>query len=620
MYSLLLTLIFYGLAGLIVFWCVPKRLRLLAWGSLPIVWVSFLALAGLLETLLYVPSFISLLILFCGLIALVLRNYRNNLRTVLFAPPSVTFWILLAFLISEFIIAVQVHMLIPWGSWDPMFTWILRARFLVDGGDLWTQGFSNDLALLHPDYPPLFSWALVPLWSLDGSRSSLAVASLTVPFFSGWMLNLVGWWRFIENRNSLWGYITVAIILGTPFIVYLHAIKSLDFILSYAILTSLAWYQFAQSEQNKSGWIICGFTVAWAALVKNEGQLWMVSFFGSFLLLHSLKFFMPYPRVDTNSQLSRKSILLAILQGVCIPISFLIWFKISLAPPNDLIEPQRAYEISQVLQPEVFFNSFSLLVRLDQVEEWQRHQLIWDHLWNISFDWKAEGLLLWSIPVLLSLNILLKRKSFPWMLLAIGIQLTGYYVVYLLTPYNPYWHVSSSMNRLLIHIVPAAICLLGFTLCLSPINSDNSKQILSGFPQFLRVTILSLPLICLVFCYAQIRSNTFPWNFQSESLVKEEPLAGLEFPQVSHATFVTNQFEPATLYQMQFAALPTILVVDRREKILLASFPTEQELKTYCKQNRWDLKKNRAGLGWAESINLDGPLPHMEQIRKQNGM
>lgn len=620
MYSFLLTLLFYFIAGLIVFRCVPKQFHLLAWGSLPIIWTSLLALTGLFETLLSLPSIISLLILFCGLSFFVLRKDQNDLRTISFAPPAVTFWILLTFLLGEFLIAIQVHLLVPWGSWDPMFTWVLRARFLVDGGNLWTQGFSNDLALLHPDYPPLFSWALVPLWSLDGSRSALAVACLTIPFFAGWMSILTGWWCLIETRNFLWGYLTVAIILGTPFLVYLHAIKSLDFILSYTILTSLAWYHFAKKEQSRSGWMICGFVVAWAALVKNEGQLWMVSFFGSLLLLQSFHFFSPYRKVNTNSQLSRKSILFASLQGVFIPLSFLIWFKISLAPPNDLIEPQRAFEISQVLQPEVFFNSFSLLVRLDQVEEWERHRLILNNLWNVLSNWKAEGLLLCSVPVLLLFILLLRKKPFPSMLLAIGIQLTGYYLVYLLTPYNPYWHVSSSMNRLLIHIAPAAVCLLGFSLCYSPVDSENSKQNAPKYARFLRLTLLSLPLVCLLFCYSQIRSNTFPWDFQSEPLNREEQLASLEFPPVSHATFVTNQFEPAMLYQMQFAALPTVLVVDRREKTLIASFPTEEELKTYCQQNGWNLKQNRAGLGWAESITPDGPLPHMDQIRQRNGM
>lgn len=610
MYSLLLTLIFYIIAGLIVYGRFPKQARLLAWGSLPIVWVSVLALLGLLETLLSIPTLITIALLFCGLIWSLFRFHRNDFRSISRTPTSVTFWILLAFLIGEFIIASLVHSRVPWGSWDPMFTWIMRARFLVDGGDLWTQGFSKDLALLHPDYPPLFSWALVPLWNLEGSQSSLSVASLTIPFFSALVLVLAGWGNFVIKRSSLWGNFTIAIVLGTPVLIYLHSVKSLDFILSYAILTSLAWYQYSKTEQDKSGWTICAYIVAWSALVKNEGQLWIVSFFGTLILLHFLQFFTTPTKRESKPKFSSNQILIAILKGAMIPVCFLIWFKVSLAPPTDLIEPQRAFEISQVIQPDVMFNPYSLLVRLDQAEQWQWHEVIWNQLWNLMFDWKVEAILLWSTLLLLLINLLQKRKAFPWILIAVGVQLTGYYCVYLLTPYNPFWHVSTSMNRLLIHVTPAALCLLGFALGSSAMNSKTTSKAAPAF--------LSLSLVSLLFCYSQIHSQIFPWNFPSESQTQDRLLAEIDFPQVSHATFVTDQFEPATVYQMQFAAVPTVLVVDRREKILLASFPTEQELKTYCEQNGWELKKHREGLGWAESISLNGPLPHMDQIEKQN--
>lgn len=618
MYSLFLTLLFFTLAGLLVFWHVPRQVRLLAWGSLPLLWVSILSLAGLLQTLISLPSQISLLSLFCALFLIIFRKQRDDLEKIPFNAPTTTFWILIVFFLGEFVIAVLVHSRVPWGSWDPMFTWILRARFLVDGGDLWTLGFSNDLALLHPDYPPLFSWALVPLWSLDGSQSSLAVACLTVPFFSAWMLVLTGWWKLIDYRNSLWGYFTVAVILGTPFLIYLHASKSLDFILSYAILSSLAWHHFARREQSRIGWSICAFLVVWAALVKNEGQLWIVSFFSALLLLHFIKVIRRAPEKEKTSHLSQRSRLIAIFQGALIPLCFLIWFKFCLAPPNDLMEPQRAFEISQVIQPDVMFSPYGLLVRLDQAEQWEWHAVIWNQFWNLMFDWKTEAILLWATLTLFAVNLLLKKHPFPWIVLAIAIQLAGYYCVYLLTPYNPYWHVSTSMNRLLIHVIPAALCLLGFTVCGTAINSKETTKGVSRSQRFLQPALLSLSLLTLLFCYTQFQSNVFPWNFPSESQAKANPLDGLDFPRVSQATFVTDEFEPATVYQMQFNAVPTVLVVDRREKILLANFPSEQELKAYCKQNGWDLKKHRAGFGWAESIIPNGPLPHMDQIRKQN--
>ncbi len=40
--------------------------------------------------------------------------------------------------------------------------------------------------------------------------------------------------------------------------------------------------------------------------------------------------------------------------------------------------------------------------------------------------------------------------------------------------------------------------------------------------------------------------------------------------QVFLTTFTTDQFEPVTLYQMQFAAVPKVLVIDQPERIRLA--------------------------------------------------
>lgn len=612
MISLIVTLLFYSITGLIVFRRVPATARLITWGSLPIAWVSLLGFCGLLQTLSGLPALIPLLLLFAAMIFSLFR--LQPLENSSITLPAPVLWILLLTIIAECGVAVLVHQRVPWGSWDPMFTWIMRARFLVDGGAMWVQGFSSDLALLHPDYPPLFSWALVPLWSLDGSRSSLAVASLTIPCFSGFAFILAGWWEAVERKSSYWAAFTLAVILSTPFLIYLHAVKSLDFMLAYAILTSLAWYYYAMLSQQRLAWSLFGFMVVWSALVKNEGQLWILACFSSLILIRLSHSFLETPEQEAAEK-KKTSMLPDLIKGAAIPLVFLIWFKVSLSPPNDLIEPQRAFEISQVIQPDVFLNPYGLLVRLDQVESPEWHQIIWSQFWNVLFDWKTEAILLWSIVLLFLINLSRRQHRLPRLLIALGFQLGGYYAVYLLTPYNPYWHVSTSMNRLLLHIAPAALCLLGFALYrISPTAGETlprTQSLRLGF-------LLSLSLLGPLFCFYQLQNNVFPWDFPNESLVEESQLKELKFPRVPQATFITDKFEPATLYRMQFAALPTVLLVDRRAPVLIARFPTEQELKDYCAENDWDLKQHQGGLGWAESTNPQGPLPHMERILEQS--
>lgn len=620
MISLILTVLFYLAAGLLVSIICPKSIRMLAWGSLPITWVSILAILGLLETLCYLPSSVVLVLLTAGFVVWLPWKYRKEFSNFSLEKPSVQAIVVCIFIAAAFFLAYQVHTTVPWGSWDPMFTWIMRARFLVDGGSQWTNGFSNDLALLHPDYPPMFSWALVPLWGLDGSQSSLAVASLFYPFLLSWVLILLGWWN-VSHKNQpsmLFGAVAIAVILSTPLFLYLFAIKSLDLVLSFAIFASLAWYQCSKIERSRFTDTTSYFVVAWAALVKNEGQLWVVSFFAALVLLRIVKSLSDSGKeVDVSS--GHQTNWKFVFQGALVPIAFLVLFKISIAPPNDLMHPERAFQISQVIQPEVFLNPYSLLVRLDQVENLEWHKVIWNHFGNVALNWKSFGFLLWATPVFLAWSVFRNRKRFPAISLAIAIQLIGYYVVYLLTPYNPYWHVTTSMDRLLIHVAPAAVALFGFSLCLARNETDAVESKMGKNNRvWIQIVLLCVPVVSVVYCYSQVQAKSFPWNFQNETIVQKNPFREIDFPlDVSHATFVTEKFEPATLYRMQFSMVPTILVVDRREEYLLGSFSSDEKLKQYCTANRWELKNHKNGLGWAVSKDSNGPLPHMDRIREQ---
>ena len=78
-----------------------------------------------------------------------------------------------------------------------------------------------------------------------------------------------------------------------------------------------------------------------------------------------------------------------------------------------------------------------------------------------------------------------------------------------------------------------------------------------------------------------------------------EELQQIELPHEPTASYVSTDLGTRDLYTTQFAAVPTVLVVDRRESLLLARFPDESQLRRYCEQNQWELQMNRGGLGWA---------------------
>ncbi len=140
MISPFITLLFFILTGLIALRLVPEQGRLLAWGSLPIVWISVLAVAGLVETVLLIPSIIPLSVLFCGMIYYLFQQPRKWPRPVSLSVLPAEFWMLFLYFLGVALVAYQVHLRAPLGGWDTLFTWVLRARFLVEGGRLLATG------------------------------------------------------------------------------------------------------------------------------------------------------------------------------------------------------------------------------------------------------------------------------------------------------------------------------------------------------------------------------------------------------------------------------------------------------------------------------------------------
>ena len=468
MVSCSLTLIFYGTSFLLV---TRRRstvsARLLAVGALPAIWISICAVAGLLDTCLGLSPLIVLASVVVGLVVYTARTPRATV-----APQRLHLgwygWTALgisgAFALA---VAAHAHWVEPWGGWDTLFTWVMRARFFSIGGSQWHNAFSNDLALLHPDYPPMLSWALHALWRVDGQNSSFAVITLFDPVCLAFVFFILGFQSISTERLQL--DFPTAALLAMPILWKLAAAILADFALSYAILGSCAFYAFSISKQDPRAAFAASFLAAWSGLIKNEGMVWCIAFL-AVAISASL--------MSRNSV--RRRIVWTLVAGAAIPLFTLITFKLTLAPPSDLVDPSRTSEISDIVQPGILINPERLIIRLDQVELFLYHRVILHNVWQVLFDWRDWGVALW-----LCLFLFAKRFRRPGpsahLLTAIGIQLAMYYGVYLITPYLVWWHISNSLSRILVHIVPGALCLLAFdtnprTAAIQRSNQTNALQ------------------------------------------------------------------------------------------------------------------------------------------------
>src|SRR5438067_7869458 len=145
-----------------------------------------------------------------------------------------------------------------------------------------------------------------------------------------------------------------------------------------------------------------------------------------------------------NSKVSRR--LLAFASGLALPLMTIVLFKSTTLGRNYLIEYQH--------------DTFAKIL------DFSRHRLILQNVVTtfISFGgWWISPL----IPLLLFILFwgvdwkIVRNGGWTMAVMIIGILLSGYYFVYLVTPLDLAWQLDSSLKRLFIQVWPSALLLAG---------------------------------------------------------------------------------------------------------------------------------------------------------------
>jgi hypothetical protein len=236
------------------------------------------------------------------------------------------------------------------------------------------------------------------------------------------------------SRAALFGLT----LLGTPFYLDYATSQSADVPLSLYVLVTIALicFQAIEVPENHGLMVLAGFTAGCAGWTKNEGLLFMAA---TLLALLTPVFW------KTRDTLRRLS---AFLAGTALPVAMILWFKFSVAPPNDIFGSRHYAEVIQkVASPQRYL---TVLLNMSR------------HFWSFG-DWLVN-------PVLLLIGYVALRRLDRRMLLNTGwlqgaficaIVLTGYAAVYVLTPEDLQLHIDSSLPRLYLHLWPALLLLVG---------------------------------------------------------------------------------------------------------------------------------------------------------------
>jgi len=315
--------------------------------------------------------------------------------------------------------------LLPHGTWDAWAIWNLKARFFARGLDAqaWRDAFSSALAGSHPDYPLLLPLAVARAWICAGSENVLVPAGVALAFALG-LVVVVGA-SVARARGVRAGVVAASFVAAAPAFVRYAPSQCADVPLAYFIVVTLALVAEAERHGgDRRRWAAAGVAGALAAWSKNEGILFF-ALMAAAVLGHLL--------LDRR----RSRAVVAFFAGSAPVLLALGAFKLLLSPGNDLLGAQNLADGKRIAAVGAAMGR---------------------ELWFGGADW------LGVLPILVVFVLLhgIRRRSgcaVAYGVVVLPAMLLIYGVVYVITPYDLQWHLSTSLARLVLHLVPAAVWL-----------------------------------------------------------------------------------------------------------------------------------------------------------------
>jgi len=321
----------------------------------------------------------------------------------------------------------------PYGDWDATAIWNSHARYLYRDGPSWQKSILNTF---HPDYPLLTPASTARLWRYMRRESPEAAASLGALYALSAVAILV--MILAQFRSAPRAVLFALVLLGTPFYLDYAVAESADVPFSLYVLATVALIclQSIAAPYSRGLLVLAGFTAGCAGWTKNEGLLFIVAV--SIAMLAPI-FWKPTSTLRAFS---------AFLAGLALPLIVILWFRLTVAPPSEIVGGRQYSELFQKLSAA------------------PRYFTIWNYF--SEFFWSFGG---WIVsPIVLVFAYLgfsgLDRKMLlneGWLkgVLICVIVLAGYAATYVISPYDLQWHVEGSLPRLYLHIWPTFLMLAG---------------------------------------------------------------------------------------------------------------------------------------------------------------
>jgi hypothetical protein len=327
----------------------------------------------------------------------------------------------------------------PHGQWDAWAIWNLHARFIARAGSEWRELFTDLLRWSHPDYPLLLPLNVARLWQYLGRESPAAPTAIAMLF----TFSTVGllWGALAILRGSNQAALAGLLLLGTPALIRSAASQEADVPLAFFLLATLAALALKDRlpRQARQLLVVAGMTGGLAAWTKNEG----------WLALAAVVLAQAAVAGRTWRWAAWLRELPLFLLGLVPVLLVVLYFKFSLAPPNDLLSGhgwRRLLESARYVQVL-----------------WGFRRAVED-LGDTTLFNPVLALLFYLVCVGLEPDQR-DRTSLATGGVALSLMVVGYALVYVVSPYDLAWHLSTSALRLLMQLWPSAVFLAFLAAC-----------------------------------------------------------------------------------------------------------------------------------------------------------
>lgn len=338
---------------------------------------------------------------------------------------------------------------LPNGGWDALAMWNMKARFMFLGGEHWTDMFRGTVG--HPDYPLLVPSAIARVWQYAGNHLELGQAAVAMGFTFGTVLLLAGGLRAL--RGAGWGWLGGLLLLGTPAFMKHGARQYADVPLAFYFLASIILLCLAAERPREDRlrlWLLAGLSAGLAAWTKNEG----LQFVLVLLFVQSPALFF---RGERRARLVQ---LVTVAIGMLPGVAANLYFKWRFAVTNDLVAGQDGSSpIALLLDPD-------------------RYALIAKALGGEVFI-SGEGLAIGLLLFLLIARPGRQSLSQPALLSGLAVMggtFAGYLLVFMATPHDLAWHLSTALDRLTLQLWPGVLFLVLLGASGSPSTQDTEPS------------------------------------------------------------------------------------------------------------------------------------------------